>query len=166
MISDLLKILNAIQTSQSDEQREELESELLRKVQSEIEALFTKFPERRRTFGAIREALGIFDPPAKQEELKQILFDLGARPKNGKGDQKYWHLPLVEELSETSSGSTWKGWRLVYSIVLLAFLVSAAYGLFKVFTLSSILEIGSLEECLKQKNLSMKEISKCFRDYQ
>ena len=96
MVSDLLKILQAIQAAHSDEEKKKLEHELSDAVQTEIRNLFEGYPKRRRSFDAIRENLGIFDPPEKQEELKNILFSMGARPQKGKGGKNYWQLPEPE----------------------------------------------------------------------
>ena len=92
MISDLLKILQAIQSSSSAEEKARLEQELLTAVESDINALFDdpKYPKRRRTFGAIRRALGIFDDGPQR--LKEILYNMGARPVSGEGDEAYWEL--------------------------------------------------------------------------
>ena len=162
LISDLLKILEAIQSSQSDEERAELESKLLEEVKNEIKKMFEKYPKRRRTFGALRQGLGIFDPPERQEELKKILFDMGARPTTGDGDEKYWHLPKSLDL-ETGTNGKRSLWPFVYTILLLVFLIASGYTLFADNIFPFVMN-QTLDECLKQKNLSMMEISNCFRE--
>ena len=132
MVSDLLKILQALQAAQSAEEKARLEQELRDAVETDIRALFAEYPNRRRTFGAIRGNLGIFDPPEKQEELKAVLYAMGARPKNGEGDTKYWHLPATTDAgARTLETPPRPPWTLIYGAVLIALLGGAAYSLFQ-----------------------------------
>lgn len=131
MISDLLKILQAIQTSQSAEERAQLEQELNRAVEDDIRTLFAEYENRRRTFGAIRENLGIFDPPEKQEELKNILYAMGARPQKGSGDKKYWHLPDTTEQPKPPPDPR-TPWSLIYAILLIGILLLGSFTIFDI----------------------------------
>jgi hypothetical protein len=150
MVSDLLKILQALQAAQSAEEKDRLEQELRVAVAADIRALFAEYPNRRRTFGAIRGNLGIFDPPEKQEELKAILYAMGARPKSGEGDTKYWHLP-ADTGTDVSIDDTppRPAWTLIYGLVLIAFLGAAAFGVFQFDLLgSSAPSYASFAECV------------------
>lgn len=91
MINDALSILEAIRSAKDAEEKQRLENELLGIVQSDIKSVFDnpQYPKRKRSFRAIQGALGIFDDDP--QELKEILFKMGARPTNSK--RKYWHLP-------------------------------------------------------------------------
>ena len=127
MISDALKILETIQSAQSAGEKEKLESDLLDAIREDIQDFFDdpKYPLRRRSFGAISRKLGIFDDDPQQ--LKEILFKLGARPSKGEGEDTQWHLPKSATNIQTPKKR--KTWASIYSALgaLAALLAILAY---------------------------------------
>ena len=100
MIGDLVKLFQAVQSAQTEQEKSDREEALRQAVEADIRALFDdpKYPQRRRSFSAIRKGLGIFD--SDPEKLKGILYAMGARPKGqGEGDEAHWHLPAATVVS-------------------------------------------------------------------
>lgn len=93
MVSDLLKILQAIQSAQSDEEKRRLESEFAQAVHAHIRDFYDdpRYPRRRRSFAAIRKSLQIYND--KESDLRDVLYAMGGRAVKGDGEDALWELP-------------------------------------------------------------------------
>ena len=128
MISDLLKLLQAIEAAQSAEEKARLSEELSAAVKSDIRQLFDDATSDQLSFSAIKDALGIFDPEEKQQELKQILYGMGARRTADPDENEAWHFPkAVQEPKEPPKKPPWS---LIYAIILIVVLVIGAFSIF------------------------------------
>lgn len=96
MISDLLTLRKELISASDAQDVARKQTRLTQQVRVEIAALFDdpKYPERRRSFGVIRKRLGIFEE--NDPELKDILFDMGARVHRGEGEEALWELTAAE----------------------------------------------------------------------
>ncbi len=164
MISDLLKILSAIQDAKSSEEEAALRRELQQAVEVDIRAHFdnAQYPNRKRSFESIKKALGIFDD--NPQELKTILYAMGARPKRGRAD--YWHLPKDRARSSPQQAKPMSWSRVYAGLGALAALV-AILGFFGVSGADIFggPEFTNRQECLDAANSNMRKISECYRNH-
>lgn len=134
MIGDLIKIFETVQSAQTEQERKDLERQLVSAAQAEIRVLFDdpKYPRRRRTFGAIRQRLAIFDNDP--DKLTQILFLMNARRLRGDGDDALWELPNAQTPDSPRNPMRWQTVALLIgacALVIVGFLnFSTLRGLF------------------------------------
>jgi hypothetical protein len=158
MIGDLVKLYEFVQKATDKQTEQARQAELDAQVKAEIEKLFQpnrRWPKGRRRFEAIISALGIFDD--RPDDLRKVLFEMGARRKAGKDGEELWELVVVgenEELSTDGGGQSiswlkWLGW----SVALMAGLVAIAefFG-FTGGALSSLFEAPiSIQEIIDRR---------------
>lgn len=137
------------------------------RVRQRIEVLFEdqKYPKRRRTFKRIRAALGVYD--GRDADLKELLFDMGAFPKGGEGDDALWELPLkevvVEPENKDSGGSHLGKMGIIFGIVaaivaILTWLEVAPIDIFS--KISNFWWPETVEEC-RRAAINLKEFAEC-----
>ncbi|MEP6018147.1 MAG: hypothetical protein ABJ251_06650 [Paracoccaceae bacterium] len=167
MVSDLLKILSAVQHASSTEEKNRLEGVLLSAVEQDIRNLFEdpKFPQRKRSFQSIQGALGIFDEDP--QKLKKILYEMGARKRIGRKD--YWHLSETSvDLDTARSRNPLLSWsRLLSALGGIAAIV-AVLGFFQLdgtIIWDMLTDYSDRQECLEAANGNMRKISKCYKDF-
>ncbi len=93
MALDPIKIEEALRAARSEREKLYQQARLTFSIRKAIHDLFDDpaYPQRRRSFGAIRNKLGIFE--GKEQELRDMLFAMQARVHRGEGDDQLWHLP-------------------------------------------------------------------------
>ena len=182
MIGDLLDLLRAAQSAQSDQEKTERESAFRQAVEVEIQNLFQdpKYPNRRRSFGAIRKRLGVFDKDP--DGLKHILFGMGALVYSGENDDAFWELPdmvgATNGIGNTIIGPSdpvkpprrSRNW---VPLIFLAICIVVVLSLWE--TVFSKIPIGSLSDlfepdrthadCVAKANGIMTEIIKCHQEF-
>ncbi|MEO0990676.1 MAG: hypothetical protein AAFX00_06990 [Pseudomonadota bacterium] len=171
MISDLLKILEAIRSASSEKEKARLEDELLSAVRTDIQRLFDDldYPNRRRTFMEISQVLGIFDDDP--QKLKEILYEMGARPKSGEGDETFWELKAVthavsDQELRTPERTSGIGWPKIYAILGAFAALVAIFGFFGIGNFNDLFpgdEPATKAECLAAANGNFRRISECER---
>lgn len=116
MISDLIKLYEAVQTAADKHTERQRQEELNKQVQAEIEKLFEpnpRWPKGQRRFDVISRSLGIFND--RPDELRQFLFEIGARSKTGSEGEELWELERSEsggsdEPKIRAQSNTWWKW--------------------------------------------------------
>ncbi len=93
MLGDLVKLYDAVQSAETDREKLRRESELNDRISHYLYRMFDdpEFPNRRRTLGALKKGLAIFDDDPIL--LQTHLVRVGATRLRGDGDDELWHLP-------------------------------------------------------------------------
>ena len=125
---DILKVFQSVESAQERERKRAFLHERREAIEADIRDLFAQYDGRRRSFGALRDSLGIFDTAEKQEVLKDILWEMGAEPKGGLGDKKMWHLP-DDTNRRVNQRKPETPWSLIYAIILVVLLAAGAVTL-------------------------------------
>lgn len=99
MLGDLAKLYSAIQSAESDKEKQERETALDDAVAIHLRRQFDdpKYPKRQRSLGALKKGLAIFDKDPIT--LQTHLLKLGATRLSGEGDNEVWHLPKGADAS-------------------------------------------------------------------
>jgi hypothetical protein len=174
MIGDLLKLFETVQSAQSDQEKADREHELETAVQAEIRSMFDdpKYPRRRRSFGAIRQRLAIFDDDPGR--LTEILFRMKARRVRGDGDDALWQLP---EQTPGATGSQpprkRRRWQTVAAVLLGVGIVLGLVSANKIgpsdvyrFVASSFQSgPATRQDCLDQADGNMRKVTQCYQDF-
>jgi len=165
MIRDLIAIFDAVLGAQSDQEKADREAELLDAVRAEIRDLYDdpKYPRRRRTFGAIRQRLAIYDNDP--DTLTKILFAMNARRVKGDGDTALWELPRQVEGAETPAPPRKPmRWQTLAAIIAIgAVVVLGALNFNTVRGWFAGSGPATKAECLAAANGNMRRISECER---
>ncbi len=177
-ISDFLEIADRLRAAQDASEKVAVSQELQLAIQAEIQDLFDdpKYPNRRRSFGAIKIRLGIIDDSSaefSQARLRQILFGMGARVHRGDGDEALWELPHKDEQSKSKNGRSdirsRSRWSYIYAALGALASIFAILAWFEVTPAriwESVFDGGPIEErtyeeCTRAANDTFVEIMKC-----
>ncbi|SMX30320.1 hypothetical protein TRP8649_04463 [Pelagimonas phthalicica] len=101
-IQDILSVGEKLRDAAREGEAEQERLEFQDKVKLAIREVFDDpdYPKRRRSFGAIRKKLFIFDDSSEDfshARLRQILFSMEVEHLRGEGDAAYFYLPPLTQ---------------------------------------------------------------------
>ncbi|MFY0619454.1 hypothetical protein [Shimia sp.] len=162
---DLFEIDKNIETARSDRWRRYQFDLRLFNVCTRVHALFDdpQYPKRQRSFGAIQKSLGVFDN--KEDELRDILFDMGAVVIHGEDDTQHWYLPntIAPPTEPEKPKPPYRIMAIAVIVVAIPALIYFDLGPQQILNL--ILPPPTREDCIAQANGVMTEILKCNARY-
>lgn len=128
MLGDLAKLYDAMQSAQTDQEKLRRATAVDDAVESYLRAEFDNpdYPKRRRSLGALKKGLAIFDEDPIS--LQTHLVRIGATRQQGTGDDEVWHLPAAGGVSPRRRHRRWLWRKVALVLAALAAAISALLG--------------------------------------
>lgn len=98
MLGDLVRLYEVLKKASTHEQEEEAQKKLAAAVEAEVRSILVpsqKRPKGQAKFKTISQGLGIYN--GKDDELRNRLFEIGARPITGDDGTEYWWFPSLPD---------------------------------------------------------------------
>ncbi|MGH1413638.1 MAG: hypothetical protein ACRBB0_09090 [Pelagimonas sp.] len=163
-LSDFFDLADRLKSAQTEEDKHASVEALRHLVEADIIRIFNnpQYPKRRRSFGKIRELLGIFDDSSSARSdpaLREILYLMGARVHRGKGDDALWHLPKIGDRENPPSRKL--KWSLVYKILIVLATLALVFSVLPKFWSLGGRSI-SFPDCISKGEDTPERWAKCY----